>query len=274
MSAEIERVLVALDAASENAAVLDTAARLAARAKTPLHGIFVEDEDLLRLAALPFARQATLGAGAQPLGIEEIERHLRAAAERARRDLEEVARRHHVKWSFEIVRSEAEQVLASTNERDLIVAGTLTRPVGAYFRVESRWFRSAAAAPGSVLLTRHGWAETGLVVVLLRDRSAGALRLLDAAVRLAEVHAGALSVICPPAVASASDFEVWLGQRLAGHALRLQIEVAPAEPEALQRRIVELDCRLLAIEAANVENGGTVLRDFAERFACDLLVVR
>ena len=44
----IERVVVTLDAASENRAAIETAARLAARAKAPLHGIFVEDEDLLR----------------------------------------------------------------------------------------------------------------------------------------------------------------------------------------------------------------------------------
>ena len=128
-------------------------------------------------------------------------------------------------------------------------------------------------APGSILLTRRGWTATGSVVVLLRDRSAGAARLLGAAARLAEAHSGSLGVICPPEVVGASDFEIWLGQRLAGHALRLQIEVAPAEPAALQRRIIELDCRLLAMEVASVEGGGRVLRDLAERFACDLLLV-
>ena len=57
MSAEasrrIERVVVPLDAAAENRTAIETAARLAARAKVPLHGIFVEDEELLHLARLP-----------------------------------------------------------------------------------------------------------------------------------------------------------------------------------------------------------------------------
>ena len=69
MSGAIERVVVPLDAASENRTAIDTAARLAARAKAPLHGIFVEDEDLLRLAGLPFARQVASGFGIEPLTV-------------------------------------------------------------------------------------------------------------------------------------------------------------------------------------------------------------
>ena len=41
---------------------IDTAARLAARWRVPLHGVFIEDEELIGLAGLPFARQVTLGA--------------------------------------------------------------------------------------------------------------------------------------------------------------------------------------------------------------------
>ena len=108
MTAAIERVVVPLDAASENRAAIDTAARLAARAKAPLHGIFVEDEDLLRLASLPFARQITLGAGAEPFTAEQVELHLQAAAERARQDLSAAAKRHAVECSFEIVRGASE----------------------------------------------------------------------------------------------------------------------------------------------------------------------
>ena len=63
MTQDIERVVVPLDAASETATAIDTAARLAARWQVPLHGVFIEDEELIGLAGLPFARQVTLGAG-------------------------------------------------------------------------------------------------------------------------------------------------------------------------------------------------------------------
>jgi hypothetical protein len=67
MTQEIKRVVVSLDAASETAAAIDTAARLAARWRVPLHGLFIEDEELIGLAGFPFARQVSLGAGPEQL---------------------------------------------------------------------------------------------------------------------------------------------------------------------------------------------------------------
>jgi len=67
MTEAIERIVVALDAASELRTTIETAARLAARWRVPLHGLFVEDEELICLAGLPFASQVTLAAGREPL---------------------------------------------------------------------------------------------------------------------------------------------------------------------------------------------------------------
>lgn len=274
MSGPIERVVVWLDAASENTIAINTAARLAARAKAPLHGVFVEDEDLLRLARLPFARQITLGAGVEAFTTEQVELHLRVAAEMARRDVVAAAKRHAAKCSFEIVRGDSESALSGATERDLVVAGALTRPIAGYFRVQSRWLGPVEAAPGPFLLAQHAWSTSGSLVILLRDRNAGSVRLIEAAAQIAEAEGLGLTVICPQAVAVAGGFEKWISDRLAIFAVRLQIEVAPAEPAALYRRIAELDCRLLAIEAGMTEGDAVRLREFAEHFACDVLIVR
>lgn len=274
MNRAIERVVVRLDAASENRTAIDTAVRLAARARAPLHGVFVEDEELLHLASLPFARQITLGAHAEPLTIEHIELHLRVAAERTRKELFAAAQRHGVKGSFEVMRGASAGALAGASEGDLVVAGGLTRPIARHFRVESRWWSAIEVAPGPVLLVRHAWSASGSVVMLLRDRSPASLRLLDAAAQIARAADRELTVICPPAIAGAEGFEKWLVDRLAGHPVRLEVEVEPAEPALLQQRIGELDCRLLAIGAGRAEAGGDWLRDFYELFACDILIVR
>ena len=100
MTQEIKRIVVPLDAVSETVTAIDTAARLAARWRLPLHGIFIEDEELIDLAGLPFARQVTLGTGLEPLTRDEVENHLRAFAERARREVAAAADQHNVKWSF------------------------------------------------------------------------------------------------------------------------------------------------------------------------------
>src|ERR1700758_1486083 len=104
MTQGIERVVVPLDAATETSTAIDTAARLAARWRVPLHGVFVEDEELIGFAGLPFPHQVTLGAGLQPLTKDHIEDHFRAFAERARQELKAAAERHGVKWSFDVVR--------------------------------------------------------------------------------------------------------------------------------------------------------------------------
>jgi len=261
----IERVVVLLDAASDSLVALDTAARLAAEAKAPLHGIFVEDEELLQLASLPFARQMTLGAHAEALTTEHVELHLRIAAGRARRDLFAAADRHGVRGSFEIVRGAADSALAGASERDLVVAGALTRPIGGHFRVECRWWTSIEAASGPLLLARHAWSTSGSVAMLLSDRGAASLRLLEAAAQIAEAADRMLTVI----IAGGEPSEDWIAARLAGRPLRLRVETGPAEPTALRQRLGELDCRLLAIAAA----GGARLRDLVEDFGCDILIV-
>ena len=50
MTQPIKRVVVPLDAVSEADPAIDTAARLAARWRVPLHGVFIEDEELIGLA--------------------------------------------------------------------------------------------------------------------------------------------------------------------------------------------------------------------------------
>jgi nucleotide-binding universal stress UspA family protein len=264
----IERVVVPLDAASESLVAVETAARLAAHAKAPLHGIFVEDEELLHLASLPFTRQFTLGAVAEPLTSEHVELHLRIAAERVRRELFLAAQRHGVTASFEIVRGASASALSGASERDLVVAGALTRPIAGHFRVECRWWSSLEATPGPFLLARRAWNTRGSVIMLLDDRSAASSRLLAAAAQIAQSGDSVLTVIYPPEAAG-TGFETWIADRLADRPVRLQVEVAPAEPAALRQRIDELDCRLLAIEA-----GAAVVRDLVERYACDILIVR
>jgi nucleotide-binding universal stress UspA family protein len=274
VSPSIRRVVVSLDAASENTAAIETAARLAARAQAPLHGIFVEDEDLLRLTRLPFARQITLGALAEPFTTEQLELHLRVAAERAQQEVLAGAKRHAAECSFEIVRGALPTALSGVDEHDLVVAGALTRPIAGDFRVQCRWWSSVEVAPGPFLLARDVWDGTGSVVMLVRDQDPASVRLIQAAAQIAEARDGELRAMCPLAVGDASGLAEWIADQLADRPIRVRIEVAPAEEAALSRRIGDLDCRLLAIDAGIAKGRAGGLPGFVERFACDILVVR
>ncbi|HJU18729.1 MAG TPA: Lon-insertion domain-containing protein [Stellaceae bacterium] len=269
----IERVVVPFDAASDTHNAIAAAVRLAAHAKARLHGVFIEDEDLLHLADLPFARHVTWAAGSAPLSDQEIARQLRGAAARVRQELEAAARRNRVEWSFEVLRLAADAPLAAATERDLVVAGALTRPIGRHFRTEWRWWSSVEQVPGSLLLAQSDWNAGGSVVAVLRDRGPGSARLVEMAARLAEAAAGTLTVICPPQLAGEPGFAAWIAEQAGSYSVPLQIEGAPAAPAELDRRLAEFHCRMLVV-SAGAEGRSARLRELFTRFACDILVVR
>jgi hypothetical protein len=277
MSGAVERIVVALDTTSENRAAIATAARLAARWKAHLHGVFVEDDDLIRLAHLPFARQVTIGFGAQSLDLPQARRQMRVFAERARQALAAVAARHGVEWSFEIMPPEVSSGGAQWTG-DFLVACTTTRPIAGHFRVECRWWGAAESGPSTRLLAHHAGDPDGAVAALIRDHGEPAERLLAAALRLAEANDAPLAVICPPDLAKSAGFKAWLdhqlaGHRRGGHAVETTLELVP-DAANLHRLIAGLRCRLVAIEAGADEARPEQLRELLAKIACDVLVVR
>ena len=272
MTHDIKRVIVPLDASSETSTAIDTAARLAARWRVPLHGVFIEDEELIGLAGLPFARQVTLGVGPEPLTKDQVEDHFRAFAERARRELAEAADRYAVKWSFETVRGPL-ALDTIGGEHDFVVAGAATRPIGDHFRVSSRSWSWMATLARPFLLAKRGWDTGGSVFALLHRRGPESARMLDIAAQIAGFHAGSLTVGGTPNLSAERDFIEWVSALLERHSLSFRTEPADTEPAALRQRLTELDCRLLVLEASVEDHRPKELRKLVEHLACDVLII-
>jgi hypothetical protein len=84
---------------------LEAAAALAVRVGAELVGIFVEDMDLLRFAALPFAREVCfVTAQRRRLEVPALERLLREHAAEAERTFAGMAGRAAVRHSFRVAR--------------------------------------------------------------------------------------------------------------------------------------------------------------------------
>ena len=158
--------------------------------------------------------------------------------------------------------------------RDLVVAAALGRPIAGHFRLECRWWSSIDTVSGPFLLAHGALRRRGTVVLWLRDHGAAAARLVDIAVEIAEAGDSSLIVVCPPDLAGSKEFKSWLSARIEGHAVTLDVEIAPAEPAALKQRFGELGCQLLAIDPSMLEADGRQLRDLAEDLRCDVLIVR
>lgn len=180
------RILVGLDASAPSLAALEAAASVAAKWEAELLGLFVEDINLLQLAALPFTREVGFPSAIQrSIEPRDVERRLRAQARLSEQALARVAGRFNLRWSFRTERGQiVTQLLEVAREADLIVLGVRGR------RVAGRMPRGAigqalmSAATQSVLLMPEGMRiEPPLFVIY--DGSPSSRQALAVAVRQA-----------------------------------------------------------------------------------------
>ncbi len=140
------RIVVGLGAATRRHE-LEAAASLAGRIDAELVGLFVEDAELLRFAALPFAHEICLvSAQRRRLEVPALERAMRAHAADAERALAGTAERMAQQWSFRVARgvvaveliSAAVGVIEQDGALRLLVLGDGESPV-------TRWAEQACA---------------------------------------------------------------------------------------------------------------------------------
>lgn len=195
----IRRILVALDPSLHSRAALESAAELAARLRAELSALFVEDINLMRLAALPFAREMFFGSLAgRRLDLASMEHSLRGQAGRLRRLLEVAAEAHHVQWAFEVVRGNVTaELLARSSGYDLLILGRLGSTPGRLGEMGSTARAVIARSSCAVLLLEHGHVVERPVAVLY-DGTEPARRALAMAAQLAERDEHNLVVLIPP----------------------------------------------------------------------------
>lgn len=181
------RVLVGLDASPQSLDALAAGAALAARLGAVLEALFVEDEDLLRLAALPFAGLVRGAAGrAEPLDRARAEAAMRTLAAQAREALERSAARHALEARFRVARGRVSaELLAAAQGADALVLGAAGHGGGARrgaFGATARATLARAGAP--VLLVAREPPPSGRVVAV-DDGTPAAGRSLAVARQLA-----------------------------------------------------------------------------------------
>jgi hypothetical protein len=130
----LQRVLVAIEPPNLSAQSLAAVRELAHSLQLEVAGLFVEDLNLLRLAALPIAREVGAVSGmVRAIEVSDVERALRAQAEQMRRTLSSVAAELDLPWSFRVERGELlERVLAQLSETVAVVFAPAPRkaPIG------------------------------------------------------------------------------------------------------------------------------------------------
>jgi nucleotide-binding universal stress UspA family protein len=189
------RILVALDGSPESRAALAAAARLGVTTGAELSGLFVEDVELLRLAALPFAREAGVSSGVfRRLDLSDVERRFRVAAERAREALREAAAASGLRSAFRVARGRVvSEILAAAPDADVVAAGKRTGhgPAGRRLGATSRSLiahvtvpvlvggvQTLSGGPAVVISAGSDVPEEALRFVALLARAFGALEVV------------------------------------------------------------------------------------------------
>jgi nucleotide-binding universal stress UspA family protein len=246
----IRRILVALDASPHSQAALEAAAELASGLRAELLGVFVEDINLLKLAETSFAwEMGFFSASRRQLSTLEIERQLRAQANRVRRALAMIAGQAQVPWSFRVARGAiASELLTAASEVDLVILGKTGWSLARRGRLGSTARAVLAQATSLTLVLQQG-ARLRLPVAVVYDGSPAAHRALDASTHLVRGKNGYVTVLI---LADESAM-----------ARSLQTEVA----EWLRERGIEAHYRwLIGIDVKR-------LTDLVETEGCGVLVV-
>lgn len=266
----VQRIVIACDAASDITAAVGAAAALAARSNAALHGVFLEDENLYRLAALPFGRQVTLSSAvAETLDIPELDRLSAVLSTAMRRSLAEAAAERGLEWSFGSLRSLPSVAALARIEGDLLVVQGSTRPFSGSWSAPSSWCGLPEGHGRLVLIHRLPRTEPGTVVILL-STSAGCERVLLPGLAVAEPGDDVVILLCG---GSSSDIvaveEVAASAGARKEAIR--VEIVPADSPALFRQINRLKPVLIVVDAARPVVG--TARDVLTRTRCDVLLV-
>ena len=266
----VDRIVIALESICENLKALEIAAEMAARIKAELHGIFMEDVNLLSAANLPFVRQVNLqSAAAHSFEPADIEAEFRVLAGRARTRLQGLADHLGVPWSFEIHRGDRRSLVSATRRSDLLVVETATRPFARYMKLPTDWSEvSLHSERACLLLSTSVDRHKGTLVV--HDGTDAGEPAMAAAVAL-DGAAGALTIVAPAAASKGTELQKRL--RVAGIKADLQ-RIERLDSAELRRVITRVNCDLVVLPALLALEHRSALRDLFAAPPCAILLAR
>jgi hypothetical protein len=257
---EPRRIVLVCEATSDVRAAVEETVMLAARWHAALHGVFIEDENLFRLARLPFGRQATLSPSVhEPLNEEEIASLSSALGAAMRQALEEMAGKQGLEWSFDVLRDLPRLAALAEIEGDILVVHDSARPFSGEWQPRSAWSEMPEEVARTILLRRQPPRARGLVAVVA-ESAADVERLLPPAL---DVAGGEDEIAIVLADDDADAVRAAATSLAATRPLR--VEAAGGD---LLRRVERLDPSLLVVAA---DSPGA--RDLLAGTRCDVLLV-
>lgn len=269
----ISRVVIACEASGEHRFSIEAAARMARWLNAAVHGIFVQDEALLHLAALPFARHVGAGGGVSEHFDESTILHqFEAQASRARAALEAAAHEHAVGWSFDVIRGRLSLATLAIGAHDLLVIEATSRPFAGDFRLDSRWLAETFHTRQPILLVRDTGAKKDGIIALVQKPGLSAERTITTAAVLALAAERRFTILLASDglhTASLLDGVRQLSGKLAARTTIQRILL----PSPSLEQIADSGS-VLVVDADATVNDGTALKQLVARTRADILFLR
>ena len=254
----LRRILVAIEPPTLTEQPVAAARELARSLRLELAGLFVENLDLLRLAALPITREVGAVSGAvRAIELTDVEHSLRAQAEQVRTILSSLAAELDLPWSFRVERGDLlERVLAELSDTAAAVFAPAPRKVHLAVRL------AAGAPPLRQILVVH-------------DPTPAGGRAANAAQHLSLTSGAALTVAIvsreekPLALLAEKAVESLPGLRADAKCLRL----ADTSIEELAKAARATACDMLVLSTNVFPSQRREFRALLQRVRCPVAVV-
>jgi len=194
------RLILDLCHGAADAATMRAAVEFAQLLGLGLHCLFIEDEAVLAMAELPFAREIRLPTHEwRPLDADTIASELKYAASQTRRLLDGILREVGVSSEFEVLRGDPAACIAAVCQTgDIVIVAESGSPIARTTPGIRRLHAAAHASAASVLLlpVRHK-ARRGHVVAVLAEEADGSL---EVACRIAVAANEGVTILLPEPV--------------------------------------------------------------------------
>lgn len=165
---DVRTIALALDCSTLNRAAVEAAVGLAAATGAQLNAVFIEDECLHNLAAMPFAREISFsGASSRSFSSVQITSEIKRSVDTARKTIARIAARQNIKCGFSVTRGQpAESLNLAGGEAQILALGSSRSRIGRVHTVAA--LRSKMAHGSGVLVApADPVLENGPVVAIL-----------------------------------------------------------------------------------------------------------
>lgn len=201
----LQRIVVAVDDSAPARAAVEAAAELARRVGASVTALFVEDQELLHAAGLPFVHEIGPDAAARPFDAPRVERRFRSVVRLARETCDRASARCRVEVRLQVIRGTvAREIVAAAERADIVFLGRSAKPpstASARGRARERLGRTtrsvldSAVAQLATVAVVPAQARDGRPVVVAVDAAAPSTRALELAELLDGQGSGGLVVL-------------------------------------------------------------------------------